>query len=51
MTLKRAVWWLLLISILGLPVLGCAKHYYQVPDAVQEQRAADEIEWGDDPWR
>ncbi|MEW5912116.1 MAG: hypothetical protein AB1814_06145 [Thermodesulfobacteriota bacterium] len=49
--MKRMIWWLLLLSTLAVPLLGCAKYYYEVPDAVSERRAADEIEWGDEPWR
>jgi predicted small lipoprotein YifL len=51
MNMKRTILWLLLLSTLAMPLLGCAKHYYQVPDAASERQTADEIEWGDDPWR
>ena len=49
--LKKTVLWLLLVCALSVLGLGCAQHYYDVPTAAQDQQTADEMEWGNDPWR
>jgi hypothetical protein len=51
MNMRLMVFWLILLSTLAMPLLGCAKHFYQVPNAVTERQNADDIEWVDDPWR
>ncbi len=49
--LKKCVLLLLMLVALSVSGLGCAKHYYDVPTAMEDQRAADEMEWENDPWR
>lgn len=51
MITTRFITFVLLLCAIGYMAAACATIAPPGYDAMSEQRAADQIEWQDDPWR
>ena len=51
MITTRLIAFILLIGTIGYMAAACSTVAPPGYDAMSEQRAADQIEWQDDPWR